>query len=652
MVETRPPPTRRAGGGRARPAAAAVVLAAALAAVLAFYSWTAFTNARGFPTQMDFEGRDYFNLLTDAFLNGRASLLVEPAPELLALEDPYDPTTNYLANRVHDLSLYEGKYYLYWGPTPVLTLFAPARLVLPGDLPERAAVVVYAFAGLLFSLVLLRWLVRRYLPATPSWMLCLGGVALATGNVMPFLLRRPTVYEVAISAGFCFAVASVYFVLTGALRERPSLVRLATASLFLGLAVGARLTMALVGLVHVGVLVGLWLRRRWDGRPDRLGATAALLGPAVVCGVLLLVYNQVRFDSLTEFGLRYQLNDVKPYPEGLAHVPRGLYYYLVAPPRFDLNFPFFHLPPPPAFPGATPRGYNLERVGGLLAVSPLVLMASGLPFAMRGRAGRDRELRLVLVGLLAVGGVTLLALVVMVNGVTMRYAPDFATWFMVVGVVTWMASTSRAARVLTRRALVAAGALLILWGAVVGVAVSFTGTTDGLRVGNPALFDSLEQGASGFPTALTMMAGRPAIVDVSSPEGVSARLTYGTVTRRGATLRVGRAPATVEIVSPHDRDAVLRAVVSGPPQAGGAGLLLAARSSSGPTAQPVPPSSAVTDVPVRLVRGRNVVELWVEGAGASPAGSHPEDSAVVELADLRLSSSAVASTDAPPYRTS
>lgn len=471
----------------------------ALAAVLLFYAWTAFTSARTFPTQMDFEGRDYFNLLTDAFARGQVSLLVEPAPELLALDDPYDPTRNYLAYRVHDLSLYEGKYYLYWGPTPVLTLFGPARLLLPGDLPERAAIVIYAFTGLVFSLLLLRWMVRRYLAGTPPWMLWLAGVALVTGNVMPFLLRRPTVYEVAISAGFCFVTASVHFVLTGALADKPSTARLAVGSACLGLAIGARLTMGLAGLLFAGVLVHL-LRNRSARAVRPLRVTVALLGPVTASVLLLLLYNYVRFDSFTEFGVRYQLNDLKPYPPGGFHyVPGGLYYYLLAPPRFDLSFPFVHLPPPPAYPGPTPSTHDIEPTGGLLATSPIALLAILLPVALRGSAGRTRELGPVLVGLVAVGAAGLFALSTW-STVSMRYATDFTIYLVMVGVVTWILLACRGVRLLGRRAIAAVGALLILYGAVVGVAISFTGTTDGLRAGNPALFESLDRATSFFAT--------------------------------------------------------------------------------------------------------------------------------------------------------
>ena len=63
----------------------------------------------------------YVALLADAFLHRQTSLRVMPDPRLLALPDPYDPLTN-APFRLHDALLFNGRYYLYWGPVPSLIL--------------------------------------------------------------------------------------------------------------------------------------------------------------------------------------------------------------------------------------------------------------------------------------------------------------------------------------------------------------------------------------------------------------------------------------------------------------------------------------------------------------------------------------------------
>src|SRR5262245_30462744 len=173
----------------------AVAVGAVLAAVCAFYFWTTISNYH--PYQFGAPG--YHNLLADAFLAGQLPLLVQPRPELLALEDRYDPRQN-RRYRHHDLSLYRDKYYLYWGPVPALVLFAPYKAALGRYLDQNLAVPLFCFGGLLWSGALLLLLTRTYVPETPWWMRLIAICALALSNVAPFLIRRPEVYEVAIAS--------------------------------------------------------------------------------------------------------------------------------------------------------------------------------------------------------------------------------------------------------------------------------------------------------------------------------------------------------------------------------------------------------------------------------------------------------------------
>jgi hypothetical protein len=82
----------------------------------------------------------YYSQLAEAFRHGQLSLLTPPKPQLLALADPYLPALN-APYRMHDASLYGGKYYLYFGPAPVLVLHMPLRW-LTGYYPSDAAAVL------------------------------------------------------------------------------------------------------------------------------------------------------------------------------------------------------------------------------------------------------------------------------------------------------------------------------------------------------------------------------------------------------------------------------------------------------------------------------------------------------------------------------
>jgi hypothetical protein len=69
-------------------------------------------------------GNSYYNLLGRAFAGGKLYLPLEPAPELLALRDPWDERANQ-KYALQDTVLFNKHYYLYHGPTPALVLFMP-----------------------------------------------------------------------------------------------------------------------------------------------------------------------------------------------------------------------------------------------------------------------------------------------------------------------------------------------------------------------------------------------------------------------------------------------------------------------------------------------------------------------------------------------
>ncbi len=336
-------------------------------------------------------GQNYYNLLSDGFLGGHLHLLKVPDPSLLALPNPYDPAVNQnVPLGIHDLSLYHDKFYLYWGPTPALLLYIPFRLLPLGDLTDTLAIFLLAFVGFCFSIACLRALAQRFVPEAPRWMLGAAGVALAFSNALPFTLRRVAIYEVAIMAGYCLSFIALYLVITG-LRDGVRLGRLGAASLMVGLAVGARPTM-IVWALGLAVVAAV-LCRRTPGRRSRAQIVGALLGPVMAIGLLLMLYNVLRFGSPSEFGQKYQLAgfDIGTR-EGnkLAYVPPGMWYYLLSRPHVTLGFPFIHLAPPPAsYPFTAPPEYDgVELVSGLLPSAPFVVFALAAPLVLRGTARR------------------------------------------------------------------------------------------------------------------------------------------------------------------------------------------------------------------------------------------------------------------------
>jgi hypothetical protein len=600
-----------------------------------YYLWTAWSS--GSPIAFNENRPDYFNQLSDAFLNGQLHLLKVPDADLLALPNPYDPAVNgNFARQIHDLSLYHDKFYLYWGPTPALLLYIPFRLLPLGDLPPTLAVFIFAFVGFCFSIACLRALAQRFVPDAPRWMLGAAMVALAFGNALPFTLRRIEIYEVAITAGLCLSFIALYLVITG-LRDGVRLGRLGAASLLIGLAVGARPTMIVWALGLAAVAVVLY--RRMPDRRTRLRIVGVLLGPVAAIGVLLMLYNVLRFGSPADFGQKYMLAGYDPATRDgnkLAYIPPGMWYYLLARPYATLGFPFIYLPQQPSsYPFTLPSQYDgVEPIGGMLPSAPFVVFALVAPLVLRGMARR------VAVSLASIG----LLIIVMASfalwGATMRYEVDFASVLLIAAALVWLGWAVRLSG-LRRRLLAGGGVVLIAWTVACGAAFGVMGYWHALRLFSPKTFKHLQNLTSPLPTLISAIDGEPKAVDVFPPSNLENNIDpsggVGSV-----TLVTTKDPLPQDPNSPPRLDALQQppvlTVVSGsqrryglqltaaPPQPPPRGTAVTIRMPATGEELRIPTTAPPTIYPITLRRGLNRIEFRVTG----PPG------AFARLADVHI----------------
>src|SRR5688572_27757870 len=114
------------------------LVGAALIGVLWFFHWT-IDAALGFS---DWGEHDYYQLLVRGFRKGHLHLDKAPSPGLLALADPYDPAQNG-PHRLPDASYFKGRYYLYFGPTPAITLMWPYAALTAREMPSGVALYIF-----------------------------------------------------------------------------------------------------------------------------------------------------------------------------------------------------------------------------------------------------------------------------------------------------------------------------------------------------------------------------------------------------------------------------------------------------------------------------------------------------------------------------
>jgi hypothetical protein len=388
---------------------------------------------------------DFHNLVADGLLHGDAALRIKPPEGLLKLKHPYDPIANlpYRSEpeRLHDLSLYKGKLYAFYGPAPALLLFIPFRALRVGDLSPTLATLVFCTLGVGFSVLLFRKLTRRFFGELPVWMDCFAILALALAIPAPFIIYIGRGYEVSIACGYFLLFAGLYFLASGLLSDaRVRLAQLALGSAALAAAVAARPNLAFA-VLFVAVAITIVIRRSSGASSRaRIDQIASLVVPYVIIGVLLAFYNFIRFDSVTEFGASYQLtgaDSTKYAYYQLWYIPHGLYYYLLAPARFSHVYPYTYLLKSVPFVKSNDV-YTYEPVAGVLTNMPLIGLGLVLIATQVARLARECRLALVtILSALLVAMAVVTSAAFTLRGATMRYTLDFAPLLLVAVLLAW-----------------------------------------------------------------------------------------------------------------------------------------------------------------------------------------------------------------------
>jgi len=84
-------------------------------------------------------GNAYYSQLAMSFKRHQLYLPEEPSPQLLSINDPYNYELRKQSNVDYpwDISLYKGKFYMYWGPVPSLILIIFTDLSLKNLVKSR-----------------------------------------------------------------------------------------------------------------------------------------------------------------------------------------------------------------------------------------------------------------------------------------------------------------------------------------------------------------------------------------------------------------------------------------------------------------------------------------------------------------------------------
>lgn len=473
------------------------LLAHIWAAIFVVYAW--------FITYGNFNTWDhtthYYTQLADGFNQGHLYLDLKPSKELLQAPDPNDPNSRpKFDDEVWDLSLYKGKFYIYWGPVPAL-LIAPLQKILARQIQD-IYLVYFFYAGLLIfnSLIILK-LWQRFFAHIPAWNVFICIPLLAFMLPIPWSLNVPQVYEAAIGAGQFFLVGGAYFALLAfdaslGTTQAPDGKHLFLAGLFWALSVGSRALNAISVIFFAALIAFVIARRIISPRNDTVKEFIKNLLPLFIplgLGAFAIGwYNWARFDSPFEFGLRYQITlfNLNKHMDWVFHADYFLlnfYNYVLQPFQTVAEFPFIRPITNADFMAgrniASPYLYAAGPVTGFLFSAPFLFLAL-LSIPSRKESDVYRFFVSLLAGSFFINFFSLLVYFFS----QVRFVSDFISQIALLAVLGYwrgLAKNSKAFGIIAN--------LLILFTICAGILLSFSSETNRFETLNPAVIESIRR---------------------------------------------------------------------------------------------------------------------------------------------------------------
>ena len=376
---------------------------------------------------------NYYSELAGGFKNGHLYLDEKPSPALLALSNPYDYFLRKEQNVEDfpwDVSLYNNRFYTYWGPAPslILTIFTDSQLSRIGD---HHLSLAFAYGLFLYTLLIIANFWQKSLQNAPAWMFGVLMLTIGLSAPVTIMLRDSRIYEAAIFGSQFFFIGGCYWAYSAINNNKFSVWKLAFASIHWAFALGTRVTILPAVFFSVLVTITYIFIALKPIVPKTFISMLAIMGiPLLLALCGMGWYNWARFESIFEFGLKYQLTNVDysvfRNSFSVQYMARNLYNYFAYPLTALPKFPYI---------SRTEFLASNDRLAGLIFISPYIFLlftplirvfanpqpVKNLFTARRIQVNPQNWLSFVF------AGSTLIATIIILSFyfVTMRYMEDF-----------------------------------------------------------------------------------------------------------------------------------------------------------------------------------------------------------------------------------
>lgn len=287
----------------------------------------------------------YYVDLARGFQRGHLYMDIKVPPGLLTSPDPYTPLPNGQTQGPTDLSYYNGKLYLPWGPAPALVVLL-FRWLFHWWLGDMQLTFIFLCGLFLAESALLLFIWDRFFRLCPRGLLWLSILLVGLAGPGPFMLSghfAARIYEAAVAGGQFFEISGLMLAILS-VQRRLLVPGLAFSAFLWALAIGSRPDLTLpIGLLMIVVIAWFLARTNWSFKG--LASLAPMFIILGIAGACWAWYNWARFGSVTETGYYYQLAGVSLQQHwnerfSAIYLVPNVYSYLLNPPHVSTTFPF------------------------------------------------------------------------------------------------------------------------------------------------------------------------------------------------------------------------------------------------------------------------------------------------------------------------
>lgn len=290
-------------------------------------------------SQVSHLGDSHYKDLANALLEGRLYICENTDEILSSLSNPYDRILRDAsgAKALWDYAYYNGKYYIYFGIIPALIFYLPYQLITSTPMSDFAVHIILVTLMVIEGFLLVKLFIDKYYVKLSyiSYLLISIVFAIQSGTI--FMIKRASVYTVAYGTGFILAIGGLIFWLSATSKEKPSSFKTAMGSFLLALSVGSRPQFVFLSLLAFPLY---W--KYFEKWKQNLKLICAGIIPYVPVACFLMLYNYLRFGSITDFGANYQItpHDMTHMGTHISRIGIGIWYYLFNLPTIRPEFPY------------------------------------------------------------------------------------------------------------------------------------------------------------------------------------------------------------------------------------------------------------------------------------------------------------------------